>query len=148
MKRWIKAVALTLGASAMFAAPAMADGRFDNNRRDDRHDDHRDYRHVEIRRPDYRPEYRHVEIRREPIRYVTPIRDNCDFDRPVNLCDVPARVLETARCESRGRQIEAVQFVSRDGKLFYRFRVDRRFGEDVNLRISPDGRLLSVQEVG
>ncbi len=125
--RWIATVALGLGASSLMTSSAMADYR---------HDDRYDRDRVEHREIDRRIEVPKVIVR----------EDDCDFDREIGLSQVPARVLATLDCERHGKPIEAVQYVRRDGKLFYRFRLDGR--QDVNLRISPDGRLLSVQEAG
>ncbi len=71
---------------------------------------------------------------------------NVDYDIPMK--DVPPRVRETLNAERRGREIESVQFVRRDGKEFYRFRIDRKHSADLSIRISPDGRLLSIEEAG
>ncbi|HSI32103.1 MAG TPA: hypothetical protein VK986_00820 [Tepidisphaeraceae bacterium] len=111
--------ALTLGSAALMTPSASADWRYGN-----RYDNRYDHRHDH-----YRPVYQ-------------------SFDYNVSMNDVPWRVRETLRDVVRGRGIEAVQYVSRDGKLFYRFRVDRRYGPDLNYRISPDGRLLSVEQAG
>jgi hypothetical protein len=56
--------------------------------------------------------------------------------------------MRTVDCERRGRRIEAVQFVRRDGKEFYRFRIDDPSwrDRDVNIRVQPGGRLLSIEE--
>jgi hypothetical protein len=102
--------------------------------------DRDDYRHD---RGDWRYRDRHVVVIRE--------REECrDFDIDVRLCDVPRDVIETANCERHGRPIEAVQYVRRDGKLFYRFRIDNedRHGrdDDFNIRVSPGGRLLSIAD--
>jgi hypothetical protein len=71
-----------------------------------------------------------------------------DFDVDVPLSRVPHEVLRTVRHEARGRRIEAVQYVRRDGKLFYRVRVDDPGwrDRDVNIRVQPGGRLLSIEE--
>ncbi|MEZ0264574.1 MAG: hypothetical protein ACAI43_07600 [Phycisphaerae bacterium] len=121
MKRFLTTAvaALTFGSAALMTTSASADWRYGN-----RYDHGYDHRHDH-----YRPVYQ-------------------SFDYNVSMNDVPWRVRETLRDVVRGRGIEAVQYVSRDGKLFYRFRVDRRYGPDLNYRISPDGRLLSVEQAG
>jgi len=118
---WIAAAALTLGASTFVGSPAMADGR-----------DYRDW----SRDRDYR-------------RYDHDGRYGRDVDREISLTEVPREVRRTMDREigRLQRRIEHVWFVRRDGKEFYRVQVDRRGNDDLSFRISPDGRLLSVQEV-
>jgi hypothetical protein len=105
---------------------AKADSRYDRDRRE-----YRDYRDRDYR--DYR----------EDRRYYTR-----DFDVDVPLSRVPREAIWTAEHEARGRRIESVQYVSRDGKLFYRFRIDDPSwrDRDVNIRVQPGGRLLSIEE--
>src|SRR4051812_7983965 len=102
--------------------------------------DHRDYRDD---RREYR-EYRDYDQRdyRDDRRYYTR-----DFDVDVPLSRVPREALWMVEHEARGRRIESVQYVSRDGKVFYRFRIDDpgRFDRDVNIRVQPGGRLLSIE---
>ena len=117
---WIASAALALGISAVIPTFAKADYRRDyrdNDRRYERHD------------------------RYDRDRYER------DFDTDIPLRDVPRDVLRTIDRERGGRPIEAVQYVHRDGKYFYRFRIDTRGREDLNFRINPAGRVLSVQEV-
>ena len=120
--KWISAAALTLSASTLVATPAMADyrdwGRDWNRDRDYRHYDHDG-------------------------------RYGRDVDREISLSEVPRDVRRTMDRElgRLQRRIEHVWFVRRDGKEFYRVQVDRRGDDDLSFRISPDGRLLSVQEV-
>ncbi|HYE19442.1 MAG TPA: hypothetical protein VEA69_13410, partial [Tepidisphaeraceae bacterium] len=112
MKRFLTTAvaALTLGSAALMTTSASADSRY-GNRYDHRYNDRHDHRHDH-----YRPAWR-------------------NFDYDISMNEVPWRVRETLRDVVRGRGIEAVQYVSRDGKLFYRFRVDRRYGPDLNYRI-------------
>jgi len=117
MKNFLATAVLTLGTTAMIAAPAMADWRHD----------HRYY---------------------PPTRYERSDRWGRDFDYNISLREVPRRVLDTLADVSRGRPVESIQYVRRDGRTFYRFRVDRRHDTDLSFRISPDGRVLSVQEAG
>jgi hypothetical protein len=133
---WLGSAALALGVSAVVpsmtqAAPWRGD-RDDVRYRDDaRYRDRYDHRDREYR--DYR----------------VNDRDDCrDFDVEVSLRDVPRAVLATADCERHGNRIESVQYVRRDGKLFYRVRLDDPGprDRDLNLRIQPGGRLLSIQE--
>jgi hypothetical protein len=70
-----------------------------------------------------------------------------DFDRDIPLRDMPRDVMRTIDRERRGGPIEAVQFVHRDGKYFYRLRIDTPGRDDLNFRINPAGRVLSIQEV-
>ena len=136
---WLGSAALALGVSAVVpsmtqAAPWRGD-RDDVRYRDDaRFRDRYDHRDRDYR--DYRD-------------YRVSDRDDCrDFDVNVSLRDVPRAVLATADCERHGNRIESVQYVRRDGKLFYRVRLDDPSprDRDVNLRIQPGGRLLSIQE--
>jgi hypothetical protein len=122
---WLASAALALGVSA--AVPSFA--RADYGR--DYRDSGRDYRDGDRRWERDRHDH-HVER---------------DFDVNVSMRDVPHEVRHTIDDLRRGRAIESVQFVKRDGKYFYRFRVDARGRDDVNFRINPAGRLLSVQEV-
>jgi hypothetical protein len=118
---WIISAAVALGTPAVIPTVAHADP--DRSDRYDRND-HRDR--------DYRD--RHYR----------------DFDEDIDMRDVPRDVRETARRESRGRRIESVQYVHRDGKFFYRFRIDDPGwrDRDTNIRVAPGGRLLSVEEAG
>jgi hypothetical protein len=130
---WMASAAL--GLSAVVPTFAMADGW--RGREDSRFRDRRDVR-------DHR-DYRDVRVVRERV----VVQDDCrDFDTEVSLRDVPRAVLDTADCERHGRRIESVQYVRRDGKLFYRVRLDDPSprDRDMNLRIQPGGRLLSIQE--
>jgi hypothetical protein len=123
---WIGSAALALGVSAVVPSITQAAPWRDRDdaRYRDRYD-HRDRDYRVIDRDDYR-----------------------DFDVDVSLRDVPPAVLATADCERHGNRIESVQYVRRDGKLFYRVRLDDPSprDRDVNLRIQPGGRLLSIQE--
>jgi hypothetical protein len=127
--RLIGSAALAVGLMAAIPSFAHADDRRWGRDRDYRDRDHREYR-------DYR-DYR------DDRRYYTR-----DFDVDVPLSRVPRDVLRTVDCETRGRRIESVQYVCRDGKLFYRVRIDDpgRFDRDVNIRVQPGGRLLSIEE--
>ena len=116
---WLVSAALALGVSA--AVPSIA-------------------------RADYGRGYRDADRRWERDRHDHG-RYERDFDVNVSIRDVPHAVRHTIDDLRRGRRIESVQYVRRDGKYFYRFRVDARGHEDVNFRINPGGRLLSVQEV-
>jgi hypothetical protein len=133
--RFIGSAALALGLMSAIPSFAKADGRYDRDRREYRDYRDRDYR--DYRDRDYRDD------RRDDRRYYTR-----EFDVDVPLSRVPRQALRTAEIESRGRRIESVQYVSRDGKLFYRFRIDDpgRFDRDVNIRVQPGGRLLSIEE--
>jgi hypothetical protein len=131
-KSLIASAVLALGISAAVPTIARADWRRDYDRRDDwrRSDDvRRDYR------DDWRHDHRHIDD---------------DFDRQISLRDVPPTVMDTADWARRGRRIESVQFVHRNGNFFYRFRIDDpgRFDRDMNIRISPGGKLMSVEEAG
>ena len=123
--RLIGSAALALGVMTAVPSFARADHR-------DYRDDRRDYR-------DYRRDYRDY-------------RDDRYYDRDIDvdipLSRVPYEVMRTADDVRRGRRIEAVQFVRRDGKEFYRFRIDDpgRYDRDVNIRVQPGGRLLSIEE--
>lgn len=129
--RLIGSAALALGLMSAVPSFAKADSRYDRDWRDRREYRDRDYRDYDRR--DYREDRRYY---------------SRDFDVDVPLSRVPRDVLRTLDCETRGRRIESVQYVSRDGKLFYRFRIDDpgRFDRDVNVRIQPGGRLLSIEE--
>jgi hypothetical protein len=134
---WLGSAALALGVSAIApsltqAAPWRGDRDDVRYREDARFRDRYDHRDRDYR--DYR---------------VSDRADDCrDFDVNVSLRDVPRAVLATADCERHGNRIESVQYVRRDGKLFYRVRLDDPSprDRDVNLRIQPGGRLLSIQE--
>lgn len=118
--KWITAAALAMGVSSAIPSVASADNWRD--RYDSRYErlDHDDWRHERVR----------------------------DFDRDISLRDVPGRVMDTIDHERRGRAIEEVQFVHRDGKFFYRFRIDDpgRHDRDLSIRVAEDGGLLSVEE--
>lgn len=91
----------------------------------------------------------HYDNRYDRDRYVR--REVCEnFDYNISLRDVPRHVLYVVDRERQGRPIEAVQYVRRDGKIFYRFRIDGpgRRDIDMNLRVTPDGRILSVEPAG
>ena len=124
--RFIGSAALALGLMSAVPSFAKADNRYDRDRRE-----YRDYRDRDYR--DYH----------DDRRYYTR-----DFDVDVPLSRVPREAIRTAECEARGRRIESVQYVSRDGKVFYRFRIDDpgRYDRDVNIRVQPGGRLLSIEE--
>jgi hypothetical protein len=119
--RLIGSAALALGLMSAVPSFARADWR------------DRDYR-------DYRRDYRDY---RDDRRYY-----DRDIDTDIPLSRVPYDVMRTVDCERRGRRIEAVQFVRRDGKEFYRFRIDDPGwrDRDVNIRVQPGGRLLSIEE--
>ena len=150
--RSIAAGVLALGLTAAVPAFARAD-QFRGDR-----DDHRDVRHVDRddhadRFHDDRDEHFRFDHDRDwdhdrdrgavRIEIGSPIYVNHDVDRTVALCDVPGCVLDTA---NRARQgpIESVQYVCRDGKEFYRFVIDGR-GHDLDMRVRPDGMLLSIE---
>jgi hypothetical protein len=134
--RLIGSAALALGLMSAVPSFAKADSRYDRDWRDRREYRDRDYRDRDYRDRDYR-DYR--DDRRVYAR---------DFDVDVPLARVPREALRTAELEARGRRIESVQYVGRDGKLFYRFRIDDpgRYDRDVNIRVQPGGRLLSIEE--
>jgi hypothetical protein len=92
------------------------------------------YDHNDRYRDDHRPDYNRNHYR--------------DFDENIDIRDVPRDVMRTVEHERRGRRIESVQYVHRDGKFFYRFRIDDPHprDRDVNIRVAPGGRLLSIQE--
>jgi hypothetical protein len=71
-----------------------------------------------------------------------------DFDENVEMKEVPKEVRETINRERHDRRIESIQYVHREGKLFYRFRIDDPHprDKDMSIRVAPDGRLLSVEE--
>jgi len=71
-----------------------------------------------------------------------------DFDENIDIRDVPRDVMRSVDRERRGRRIESVQYVHRDGKFFYRFRIDDPHprDRDMSIRITPDGKILSVEE--
>lgn len=121
--RFIGSAALALGLMSAVPSFAKADNRYDRDWRDRR--ESRDYR-------DYRDDHRYYD----------------DFDVDVPLSRVSRDALRTAEHEARGRRIESVQYVSRDGKVFYRFRIDDPGwrDRDVNIRVQPGGRLLSIEE--
>jgi hypothetical protein len=121
--------ALALGVASVIPSFAKAD----NWRRDDRYD----HRYEESRRDDWRRD-----------RYEDHRRIERDFDIDVPLREVPRAALETVDFERRGRRIESVQYVFRDGKYFYRFRIDDPGwrDRDVNIRVTPGGRLLTIEE--
>lgn len=121
---------LALGLATAAAIPSIASA----------HDRDDYYRHD---RDDWRFRDRRVVVVRE--------REECrDFDVSVSLRDVPPQVLDAVNCERRGHPIESAQYVRRDGKLFYRFRIDdadrRGRDNDFNIRVSPGGRLLSIAD--
>jgi hypothetical protein len=132
---WIGSAALALGVSA--AVPSLTQAAPWRDRDDVRYREDARFRD----RYDHRDrDYRDSRV---------SDRDDCrDFDVDVSLRDVPRAVLATADCERHGNRIESVQYVRRDGKLFYRVRLDDPGprDRDVNLRIQPGGRLLSIQE--
>jgi hypothetical protein len=125
--RLIGSAALALGLMSAVPSFAHADNRWGRDR-DYRDRDYRDYRGR-----DYRDDRRGYDR---------------DVDVDIPLSRVPYDVMRTVDCERRGRRIEAVQFVCRDGKEFYRFRIDDpgRYDRDVNIRVQPGGRLLSIEE--
>ena len=125
--RLIAPAALALGLMSAVPSFAKADSRYDRDRRE-----YRDYRDRDYR--DYRDDRRYYYDR--------------DIDVDIPLSRVPGDVLRTVDCERHGRRIEAVQFVRRDGKEFYRFRIDDPSwrDRDVNIRVQPGGRLLSIEE--
>src|ERR1043166_6427150 len=108
---WIGSAALALGVSA--AIPSMTQAAPWRDRDDVRYREDARYRdRYDHRDRDYRD-------------YRANDRDDCrDFDVEVSLRDVPGAVLATADCERHGNRIESVQYVRRDGKLFYRLRID------------------------
>jgi len=133
--RLIGSAALALGVMTAVPSFARADHRDYRDDRRDYRDDRRDYRDR-----DYRRDYRDY---RDGRGYY-----DRDVDVDIPLSRVPYEVMRTVDCERHGRRIEAVQFVCRDGKEFYRFRIDDpgRYDRDVNIRVQPGGRLLSIEE--
>ena len=121
---WITSAALAMGVSA--AIPSLAHA--DNWR------GHRDYHDRDVR-----------VVERGRYDRVDRYRDR-DFDNDIPLREVPRNVMDTLGDYTHGGRINAVQFVHRDGKFFYRFQVDGR-REDQSIRIGENGRLLSVEEV-
>jgi len=74
--------------------------------------------------------------------------DANDFDRNINMNDVPERVMETVRRERPRNKIESVQHVRHHGREFFRFRFDGKNGqEDLILRVLRDGSVLSTERV-
>lgn len=71
-----------------------------------------------------------------------------DFDENIDMRDVPREVRRAVDRERRDRRIESVQYVHRDGKFFYRFRIDDPHprDRDMSIRVAPDGRILSVED--
>lgn len=129
--RWFTSAALALGVASVVPSIAKAD--------DWRHDrDYRD-RNEDVRRDDWRRD-----------RYEDHRRYEREFDVDVPLREVPRAALDVANYERHGRRIEGVQYVFRDGKYFYRFRIDDpgRYDRDVNIRVTPSGRLLTIEEAG
>jgi hypothetical protein len=129
---WLASAALALGVASVVPSFAKAD--------DWRHDrDRYEYDH----RDDWRRD--RYEDRRDDHR-----RYERDFDVDVPVREVPRAAFEVANYERRGRRIEAVQYVFRDGKYFYRFRIDDPGwrDRDVNIRVTPGGRLLTIEEAG
>ncbi len=130
--RSLATFALTLASTAAIPTIASAHDRDDYICRDNFRGraDYRVREDFRVRErvaiPSYREEYR-------------------DFDTDVSPRDVPSDVLRTVDCERHGRPIEAVQYVRREGKLFYRFRIDDR-SADFNIRVAPGGRLLSIAD--
>jgi len=125
--RLIGSAALALGLMSAVPSFARADWRDRDYRDWDYRRDYRDYRR------DYRDDRGYYDR---------------DIDVDIPLSRVPYDVMRTVDCERRGRRIEAVQFVRRDGKEFYRFRIDDPGwrDRDVNIRVQPGGRLLSIEE--
>ncbi|HYE19441.1 MAG TPA: hypothetical protein VEA69_13405 [Tepidisphaeraceae bacterium] len=123
-KLFTTVAALALGSTAFMSTPAQADWR----------DYYRDRSSRDYRDRDWRDH---------------DGRFGRDVDYNISMSEVPYRVRETLDRElgRLQRRVEQVWFVRRDGKEFYRFQVDRRGNDDLSFRISPDGRLLSVQEV-
>jgi hypothetical protein len=145
--------ALTLGSLAL-PTFARADRGHDDHRGDDRgRVEHRDvvrneHRDVVV---DRRPEVIHrdrVIVRDErPTIVVRPaptviVNDDCDYG--VALGDVPGCVMDTLAHHGFAGQVEAVQFVRRDGQTFYRFRIDDGRHADLDVRIALDGDLLGI----
>lgn len=135
--RWMTSAALALGVASVIPTVARADHddwRQGGRDRDDRYE--RD-RYRDDRRDDWRRD-----------RYEDHRRIERDFDVDVPLNAVPRAAWETVNYERRGRRIEAVQYVFRDGKYFYRFRIDDPGwrDRDVNIRVTPGGRLLTIEE--
>jgi hypothetical protein len=129
-KNLIASAVLALGVSAAVPSLASADWRRDDYRRDG------DWRvREDIRRDQWAHDHRYIDD---------------DFDRNISLREVPRNVLDTAEYERHGLRIESIQFVHRNGNFFYRFRLDGpgRRDRDINLRISPGGKLMSVEEAG
>jgi hypothetical protein len=138
--RWIATAALALTVSAALPTVAQADDyrgrdRYEDARHRDRYERDRGYDRLDHHRHDH--DRGHVRYQRE-------------FDVDIPLREVPRNVMETANYERRGYRIEAVQHVFRDGKFFYRFRIDDpgRRDRDMNIRIAANGRLLTVEEAG
>ena len=134
--RWMTSAALALGVVSVIPTFAKADDwRHDRDYRD------RNDRYENVRRDDWRRD--RVEDRRDGYRRVER-----EFDVDVPLREVSRAALDVADYERHGRRIEAVQYVFRDGKYFYRFRIDDpgRYDRDVNIRVTPGGRLLTIEE--
>jgi hypothetical protein len=146
--------ALTLGTLAL-PTFARADRGHDDRGRDDhrqvdRHEVARDtHRNVVVeRRPEVirrdrvivRDERPTVIVRRAPAVIVTD--GDCDYG--VALSNVPGCVIDTLDHHGFGGQVEAVQFVRRDGQTFYRFRIDDGRHSDLDVRIALDGDLLGI----
>ena len=127
--RWMTSAALALGVVSVIPTFAKADNWRNDRDRNDRYEN--------VRRDDWRRD-----------RYEDHRRIERDFDVDVPLREVPRAALDVADYERHGRRIEAVQYVFRDGKYFYRFRIDDpgRHDRDVNLRVTPGGRLLTIEE--
>ncbi len=115
---WMTSAALALGISAVTPVFAKADY-------------HRDYRDRDDHREVYRDRH----------------EDRCvNVDVVVDVRDLPGCVLDTIRCELRGRPLVSVQFVRRDGSEFYRVRIDNRRDLDQTMLVAPNGRLINAHE--
>ena len=169
---WITTAALTLGVSSFIPTLAYADERYDDRGRQPQYVEVRndrgghDDRHVEVRRTEVchvEPIVRNVHVDRDvhfdryrqfdrdsriDIRFDAEYREACppNFDTNISLNDVPEAVMCAERAQVGRGRIEAIQYVRRDGKLFYRFRIDGR--TDMNYRFAPNGDLLSVEAAG
>jgi len=94
------------------------------------------------------PQFVHADPYRHPVVRYDRFDRHRDFDEDISIREVPGDVMRTVDRERHGRRIEAVQYVHRDDKFFYRFRIDDPHprDRDMSIRVAPDGRLLSVEE--
>jgi len=93
---------------------------------------------------------RDVHFDRDHVRFgigmvfvATPVYIDPGCEQAVVLDDVPACVLGTVDAQGLG-PIQSVQFVSTDGRAFYRVIVAGNTG-NLDVRVGVDGRLLSIE---